>query len=369
MYSFFSFCGIANLQLAAIMDGKYFWVLLGLVLAGTFYWVYRIRAFRPGKNATIELPPGELYIANLGGHSILGFERTNSLAINPATVRVIKGPATGLHNPFDVAVDGSNRIWVANLGDPPATNPSVTVFEANVTGNALPVLTVPLNIPDGLLLPGSLARRSSSGGFLLAISNLNSVLECSLNSGTNLSQVMAGAQTINPTGIAFNSNQVFVATSSLPLISGLYQIPNPPASAILIFNTHSSGGFNPVPAAMIAGDNTGLSNPAHICFDDAGKLYVVNRGVPGSGFDTASITVYALGQTGNTAPVQIIHGSNTQLNQFSSPYGISVDKNGRIYVSVQNSVLIFDIGATGNVSPAHTLNNADISSPIGLATR
>ena len=369
MESFSCFCGIANLQLAAITDGKYFWILLALLLIGTFYWVARIRAFRPKKNDTIELPPGELYLANMGGHSILGFERTNNITINPTPVRVIKGPATGLHNPFDIAMDGSKRMWVANLGDPPATNPSITVYEPNVTGNAVPVLTVPLNIPEGILLPGSLARRSSSGGFLFAVSNLNTVLECSLNTGTTLNQVMSGAQMINPTGIAFNSNQVFVATSSLPLIFGLYQIPNPPASAILIFNTHSSGGFNPVPAAMISGDNTGLSNPAHICFDDAGKLYVVNRGVPGSGFDTASITVYAPGQTGNTAPVQMIHGSNTHLNQFSSPYGISVDANGHIYVSVQNSVLVFDAGVTGNVSPAHTLTNADISSPIGLATR
>ncbi len=85
MDSFSCFCGIANQQLAAITDGNYIWILLAIILIGTFFWVARIRAFRPKKNDTLELPPGELYLANMGG--------TVSLVLNaPITYPLIPYP-------------------------------------------------------------------------------------------------------------------------------------------------------------------------------------------------------------------------------------------------------------------------------------
>lgn len=374
MDSYQTFCDVTNLYFAAI--NYRILGIIGISIAALLLILFSYRRIAKKtspsctEKETIAPPDTELYVANMGGHSILGFNRNLSGTVVSPPVRILKGPCTGLKNPFDVAIDSSGQIWVANLGDPPGTNPSITIFEANVTGNTAPLLTVPLSGITGNLLPGSLARRSSSGSFVLAISNNDSISECSIASGATHGLILSGAQTqiINPTGIAYNANQLFVATSSLPLIFGLYQIPNPLESAILIFDLQQGGGFNPIPAAMIAGDNTGLANPAHICFDDHGKLYVANRGIPPSD-NAVSITVYALGQTGNTPPVKMIHGPNTSLNQSGSPYGISVDSDGNIYVSSQNSVLFFEAVANGNATPAQVITDPEISSPIGLAVR
>lgn len=363
-------------------------VLLGIGLYFGFYKkdvpdVPMLRGFIP--------PQSEIYVANMGDHSIMGFERNLDGSLADTPVRIIRGPATGLHNPFDVAVDGLNRIWVANLGNPPANNPSITVYEPNTNGNDSASFTFPLFSASGLFLPGSLSRLD---GNRFLVTGINANNATSLSSGTALgfnvnlireengsiffgNEINDRGQLINPTGIVFNTNKAFVATSSLPLIYGLYQIPGLSTSAILIYDLQRNGTFSVNPASMIAGNSTSLSNPAHIEIDRTGNLFVLNRGTPGSGSDLPSITVFAAGQTGNVAPIQKIQGQNTGLVIPGDSYGIAVDENGFIYVSTGNRILVFGPGANGNTSPVHirsntaisTSKNVDLSSPIGLATR
>lgn len=337
----------------------------------------------------------EVYVANLGAHSIMVYELTRNGTLPDTPVRIIRGPATGIHNPFDVAIDGLGRAWVANLGDPAGSSPSITVYEPNVNGNAAPSFTFSLTNRFEFFMPGSLTKLSTEsmltagpiadGRFPVpGTTNADfTILKPTIDSMASFfssSFSSAPAQLVNPTGIAFWSNPVsdslFVATSALPMIAGFYPLPNPPASSILIFS-RGRNGFDPVSVASITGNNTGLSNPAHIEFDAAGNLYVLNRGVPGSPNSRPSISVFARGQTGNVTPVRIIQGQQTGLVTPGNPYGIAVTKSGRIFVSTENRVLVFEPGANGNVAPFDTLintpassnKNADLSSPVGIAVR
>ena len=78
--------------------------------------------------------------------------------------------------------------------------------------------------------------------------------------------------------------------------------------------------------------------------------------VPGSGrFLPVSITVYDKTARGNTAPLRVITGPNTQLNW---PTGMFVDsERGELYVANDgaDSILVFDTMANGDVAPLRVL--------------
>ncbi len=108
------------------------------------------------------------------------------------------------------------------------------------------------------------------------------------------------------------------------------------------------------------GSTAGLSAPAGIALDVAGRLYVAN-------WCANSITVYSAGATGNASPVTTIGGSNAGLDH---PLGIALDTAGRLYVanSFGNSITVYAAGATGNVSPVATIagSNTGLSGPWSM---
>ena len=81
-----------------------------------------------------------------------------------------------------------------------------------------------------------------------------------------------------------------------------------------------------------------------------------------------SITIFAAGSSGNSAPVASISGSNTGL---SNPNGIALDYAGNIYVGNQNAIAIFAAVPAGasNVAPIVTISgsNTGLSGIMGLA--
>ena len=98
-----------------------------------------------------------------------------------------------------------------------------------------------------------------------------------------------------------------------------------------------------------------------------GYLYVTNEtgyGSSGSG----SILVFYENAYGNTSPLYVISGSQTQLSQVN---GITVDASGEIYVvdTDKNAILGFGAGSSGNVSPNVVIagSNTDLAWPVGLA--
>jgi DNA-binding beta-propeller fold protein YncE len=102
----------------------------------------------------------------------------------------------------------------------------------------------------------------------------------------------------------------------------------------------------------------GTANPKPTPPGENPLTYAVARGnmIPGSGrYLPVAITVYDLGARGNTAPIRVITGPNTQLNW---PAGVFVDsERGELYVANDggDSVLVFSTTANGNVAPIRVL--------------
>ena len=84
----------------------------------------------------LNVEPGELFVANDMGDSILVFRETDEG--NVAPIRVIKGAKTGIKNPTGVFVDAkSSELWVANFG-----NHTLTVYPAAAAGDVAPLRTI-----------------------------------------------------------------------------------------------------------------------------------------------------------------------------------------------------------------------------------
>ena len=100
------------------------------------------------------------------------------------------------------------------------------------------------------------------------------------------------------------------------------------------------------------------SSPRAALPDEDPLLVAVARGnmIHGSGrFYPPSITVYDQTARGNTAPVRVITGPDTQLNW---PTGLFIDsERGELYVANDgaNSILVFDTAADGNAAPKRVL--------------
>lgn len=77
-------------------------------------------------------------------------------------------------------------------------------------------------------------------------------------------------------------------------------------------------------------------------------LYVSNTG-------SNTITVYPHAAVGNTAPLYVIAGPKTGLNNAGQ---LSQDAAGNLYVANGNELLVFAHGANGNVAPSRVLSGS-----------
>jgi DNA-binding beta-propeller fold protein YncE len=174
-------------------------------------------------------------------------------------------------------------------------------------------------------------------------------------------------------------------------------------SAVSTFRKMASGSEPPI--RLLQGDKTLLSWPHGIAHDlKTDLIYVTNFGsrsrkaepppnvprvgtlgrgfgkpnwplsrafnIPGQGeFTPASITVYRRTAQGDTAPLQVIQGSKTQLNY---PVAVTVDsERGELYVAndTTSQILVFKADANGDVAPIRILGGpkTGIKNPTGVA--
>ncbi|HVN63292.1 MAG TPA: choice-of-anchor D domain-containing protein [Candidatus Binataceae bacterium] len=127
------------------------------------------------------------------------------------------------------------------------------------------------------------------------------------------------------------------------------------------------------PTSTISGAETGLSNPFGIALDSTGNIYVAN--LSGGASNLGSVTVYAAGASGDAAPIENISGPDTGLNY---PWGIAVDSSGSLYVanigpccdpSCGESITIYSAGSNGNAAPIATIpadSTTKLNSPYGI---
>lgn len=120
---------------------------------------------------------------------------------------------------------------------------------------------------------------------------------------------------------------------------------------VVSFNTASVQKFavgasgDAAPINNLQGAATGFSTPSGVTVFN-NELFVGDQG-------NASVRVFANASavTGNTAPIRVIAGSNTTL---SVPRGLAV-YNNELYVSTNGGIAVFPINASGNVAPTRRL--------------
>ncbi|MEE8160003.1 MAG: hypothetical protein V3T61_00055 [Acidobacteriota bacterium] len=167
-------------------------------------------------------------------------------------------------------------------------------------------------------------------------------------------------------------------------------------SAVVVYRKTASGEEEPI--RLLQGDRTLLADPHGIAVDsnrdlmfvanhgsvhrvspDAGPEFSIpkknwplnrNMGVPGSGqLLPPSISVYSRTATGNTSPVRVITGPDTQLNW---PATIAVEAGrGELFVANDggHSILVFRETDQGNVAPVRALKGpkTGLKNPIGVS--
>jgi hypothetical protein len=132
----------------------------------------------------------------------------------------------------------------------------------------------------------------------------------------------------------------------------LLYIGNRGNNSITVYRHDASG--NAAPMHVIVGRKTGLNNPGQLAQDAAGNLYVAN-GVSGS----SSVLVFARGANGNVAPIRVLEGPATGIHGIGA---MTVDQTtGKVFLEdvqdqtggllVNVSLLRFAPNANGNAAP------------------
>jgi hypothetical protein len=313
------------------------------------------------------IPAHEVYVANLGDHSILGFAIDANGQVATRPTRVIQGLSTGLHNPFDVVTDSGERIYVANLGDPPGTGSSVTVYSSTASGNAAPIRT--LGLFRSPLLPSvqkatSVIIRPRPEAVLVAdqpepTPGQGQIMEFSTTVGQDdVIRIIRGNATEleSPAGIGLDSLQRLHVIDTV-------------RSRILVYRaTPDVGRIDLPPEAIIEGPATGLNNPIDAALDSNGNIFVVNRGSLNPSVRDASITVYAAGAAGNAAPIRVLGSFGAPRVNLIDPVGIAIDSGGRIFLLQGGALKIFAADANGDPSPLQVIS-ATFNNPGGIWVR
>ena len=114
------------------------------------------------------------------------------------------------------------------------------------------------------------------------------------------------------------------------------------AGANNLVAVYAAGSFgNVAPMRMIAGASTKLNDPLGLSLDSAANVYVVN-------FDPTpgAVAVDASGDNGNVSPSRYINGRKTKLYY---PEGIAVDGTGNAYVAntLKNYITVYGPESSG----------------------
>ena len=137
------------------------------------------------------------------------------------------------------------------------------------------------------------------------------------------------------------------------------------AVGIAVYAAGASG--NVAPIAVISGDRTRLEDHAII---QPAAIYVTDVGDEDSSSSPPRIMVYPADSNGNVAPIVTIGGDKTGL---TLPNGIAVNPAGReIYVindgsqiRAEDTMVVYSPGANGNITPVATIGS--VGDPQGIA--
>jgi len=301
---------------------------------------------------------GKLYVSNQSGNSILRFDNALTASGDTPPSATISGSNTGLNEPQFLALDpAADRLFVANLG-----GSSVLIWDSisTLNGNIGPTRTI--GPSSGLIAPVAVALDSVRDLLYVADGTQGEVLVFSpastagSNSAPSRALVISGASL---GGIAIDSanDRLYVSDSI--------------SNAIGIFDNASKLNGTVSSNRAITGANTGLQGPAGLTLDLSGDLVVANGGNGNLGSITVysnaatvngnaqPIVTIAGGNTDLSAPGQVILNPANGANEI---YVADSTANAVNTFSGVNS-------SGGNITPARSISGGTttFNGPRGIA--
>ncbi len=307
-----------------------------------------------------------LYVGNVGNNSITVYHHDQQG--NTAPVAVIAGPDTQITNPGQLSQDRQGNLYVANgRADSFVVNPAaVLVFAHGATGNVKPIRVL-TGIPG---ITAMTVDQSTGELFVAQIAQMfgqSQLLRFAPNASGSQAPVAASQDELYP-GIQLASDSTgkyiiedhfgdagdsdtgvdvypkrFANNANLETVHGIadtsgYGLADDPTTKTYLLTdgaitrfaettdtrvvpgTPETLVFVPPVVSIITSDTCG----AQLALDSLRSIYVTHS-VSGDGFiggcTSDAVVVYEHDATGNAAPLRILSGPATKLNE---PYGIFV---------------------------------------------
>ena len=287
---------------------------------------------------------------------------------NVAPIRVLGGPTTGLKTPAGGIYEPvENVIYVADF-----YGTAIRVFYANANGDAAPLRVV------GPSYTGQ-ARSAAvdvTHNELLAFTS--GCCYAAFDRGANgdvffKRYVQWGGLSGSVTQQNSPGSLVYMAPTD-EVTETDTDSASPYAPKVLVFNRTDSG--NTAPKRVIQGTNTQFGTYASgLAYDAAArKLYVGAYTTNVNLSRSARVLVFDDSANGDIAPVRSIAGAATslELSATSSIGGLAIDpEHQHLIVSVSdysvaanNKLLVFALGASGNAAPLQTIAGASTGLPM-----
>lgn len=298
-----------------------------------------------------------------------------------APISSLDGGATGLSGPAGIALDPHGNIYVLNREGRPSPFGMITVYSPGSNGNVDPIATI--QGPNTGLKSVKAIAVDSSGKIYAANMESTfgcganiTVYHALSNGNVNPVATICGDDTHlqNPGGVVVDSTgNIYVAED------GGGGPTHKDGPEILIFPPGSNGDAPPI--RTITGPNTGLTSLRAIALDSHGNIYVTDNDERGTNGGVGTITVFAAGADGDVKPLRTINGPSPRHVPHMIPIfrlgALAVDLTGNIYVAAASSsdpasdecILVYSAHGAGNTKPIAIISgdNTDIFGAEGIA--
>lgn len=215
---------------------------------------------------------GNTYVANRPTATILEF---NAGATGPSVPPFRTINSSALSAPYGIAVDPSGNIFVA---DPTGVdgNGAIDEFSASQNGTVTPIFQI-AGAGTGLSQPYGVAVDANDDVFVVNDAGSSSA------PGTPSLEVFPRGQTVPSRVISGTATQLNVPLAVAVDGAGNVYVANSNGNSVTVYGSAQSG--NATPIRVLAGGATVISGPQGVALDPAGRLYVTNLqppSVPGS---------------------------------------------------------------------------------------
>ena len=311
-----------------------------------------------GPNGLATDAAGDLFIADTGNSRIREISNGIIMTVAGSASAGFAGDggspvAAQLNNPFGVAIDGSNNIFIADYGNSrlrEITNGKI----GTVAGGGASLGDKGLAISAQLFLPGGVAL-DAAGNVYIADSDNNRIRKVNAGTSSTISTIagngspgFAGdsgqavnAQLNNPLGVAIDSSgNVYIADTANQRVR---KVANGVITTVAGNGTHGFAGDGG------SATSAQLWNPSAVAVDTSGNLYIADTGnnrirEVSAGVITTLAGNGSQGFSGDYGPAVSA--------QLSAPAAVAVDAAGNVFIgdSLNNRVREVSNGVIATVA-------------------